>query len=111
MKKEKATITAEELDRRFDDGEDITEFLDWDSARRPGLEPRRVNVDLPSWMISELDKQATMIGVTRQSIIKVWLSERIKTEKSEQTSPPNYRPFGTSGTIPADTGSRARSKR
>jgi hypothetical protein len=89
MKKEKATITAEELDRRFDDGEDISDFLDWSKATRPGLEPRRVNVDLPNWMISELDKQASLIGVTRQSIIKVWLSERIKTEKSEQQSDPS----------------------
>ena len=72
------------LDRRFDDGEVISGFLDWESARRPGLEPRRVNVDLPGWMISELDKQASLIGVTRQSIIKVWLSERIKTEKTVQ---------------------------
>lgn len=86
MKKKKNTITAEEFDRRFDDGEDISQFLDWDSARRPGLEPRRVNIDLPSWMISELDKQASLIGVTRQSIIKVWLSERIKTEKAEQAA-------------------------
>ena len=84
MKKEKATITAEKLDRRFDDGEVISGFLDWESARRPGLEPRRVNVDLPGWMISELDKQASLIGVTRQSIIKVGLSERIKTEKTVQ---------------------------
>jgi hypothetical protein len=92
MKKEKATITAEELDRRFDDGEDISDFLDWSNATRPGLEPRRVNVDLPNWMISELDKRASLIGVTRQSIIKVWLSERIKTEKSEQSDPPNGYP-------------------
>jgi len=92
MKNEKATITAEELERRFDDGEDISDFPDWKSARRPGLQPRRVNVDLPSWMISELDKQASLIGVTRQSIIKVWLSERIKTEKCEQGGPPNAHP-------------------
>lgn len=83
MKNEKATITAEELDRRFDEGEDISAFLDWDKAVRPGLEPRRVNVDLPSWMVSELDKHASLIGVTRQSIIKVWLSERIKSEQAE----------------------------
>jgi len=83
---EKATITAEELDRRFDAGEDISKFLDWDKARRPGLEPRRVNVDLPGWMISELDKQARLIGVTRQSIIKVWLSERIKDEQAAVSS-------------------------
>jgi hypothetical protein len=84
MKNAKTTITAEELDRRFDAGEDISEFLDWDKARRPGLEPRRVNVDLPAWMIQQLDRQADLIGVTRQSIIKVWLSERIKKERAEQ---------------------------
>ena len=94
MKKENATITAEEFDRLFDDGEDISVYLDWDNARRPGLEPRRVKVDLPSWMISELDKQASLIGVTRQSIIKVWLSERIKTEKSERSRAANLAPLG-----------------
>ena len=74
MKREKTTITAEEFDRHFEEGQDISSFLDWSRARRPGLEIRRVNVDLPSWMISELDKQASRIGVTRQSIIKGDLS-------------------------------------
>ena len=83
MKKSKTTITAEEFDRCFDRGEDVSAFLDWSKARRPGLEPRRVNVDLPGWMISELDKQAALTGVTRQSIMKVWLSERIKEEADE----------------------------
>lgn len=84
MKKSKTTITAEEFDRRFDRGKDVSAFLDWSKARRPGLEPRRVNVDLPEWMIAELDKQASLIGVTRQSIMKVWLSERIKEESEER---------------------------
>ncbi len=75
------------MDRRFDEGEDISEFLDWEKARRPGLETRRVNVDLPGWMISELDKQASLIGVTRQSIIKVWLGDRIKTERAGALPP------------------------
>jgi len=88
MKKQKATITAEELDSRFDQGEDIGEFLDWDQAARPGLVPRRVKVDLPNWMIYELDKQASLIGVTRRSIIKVRLSERIKTETAESNPSP-----------------------
>ena len=82
MAKEQATITAEEFDRRFDDGEDISDFLDWEAAQRPGLQTRSVNVDLPEWMIAELDQQATRIGITRQSIVKVWLSDRIKTEKA-----------------------------
>jgi len=84
MKKSKTTITGEEFDRRFDRGEDVSAFLDWSKARRPGLEPRRVNVDLPEWMIAELDKQASLIGVTRQSIMKVWLSDRIKEENEER---------------------------
>lgn len=81
MVKKKDTITAEELDRRFDDGEDISAHLDWGKSTRPGLEQRRVNVDLPNWMITSLDREAKRVGVTRQSIVKVWLAERIKAEQ------------------------------
>ncbi len=80
MKKKKDTITAEELDRRFDGGEDISKYLNWSKAARPSLEQKRMNVDLPIWMISALDKEAKRVGVTRQSIVKMWLSERIKSE-------------------------------
>jgi hypothetical protein len=82
MVKKKDTITAEELERRFDAGEDISAYLDWSKAKRPGLEQRRVNVDLPLWMIDSLDAEAKRVGVTRQSIVKVWLAERIKVEQS-----------------------------
>lgn len=71
-------MKAKELDRRFDQGEDITGSLDLGGARRPGLEQRRVNVDFPSWMIDALDHEAKRIGVTRQSIIKVWIAERLE---------------------------------
>jgi hypothetical protein len=81
MKKNKDTISAEELDRRFDEGEDISRFMEWSAARRPGLEQRRVNVDLPHWMIESLDGEAKRVGVTRQSIVKVWLAERLKAEQ------------------------------
>jgi hypothetical protein len=86
MAKKKDTITAKELDRRFHDGEDIAEFLDWDSATRPGLEQRRVNVDLPSWMIRSLDTEAKRVGVTRQSIVKIWLAERLKAEQEPSSN-------------------------
>ena len=82
MAKKEHTITAEELDRRFDDGEDITEFLNLDQAFRPNLKQRRVNLDLPNWMIASLDREAKRVGVTRQSIMKVWMSERIKAEQA-----------------------------
>jgi hypothetical protein len=71
-------MKAEEFDRRFDAGEDITGDLDLDGLRRPALEQRRVNVDFPSWMIESLDREARRLGVTRQSIIKVWIAERLE---------------------------------
>lgn len=76
-------MKAEELDKIFDEGkEDILPYLDMTTLRRPNLDQKRVNVDLPIWMIQQLDRQADLIGVTRQSIIKVWLSERIKKERA-----------------------------
>jgi macrodomain Ter protein organizer (MatP/YcbG family) len=71
-------MKAKELDKKFDDGEDITKFLDRARAKRPGREQRRVNVDFPAWMIERLDKEARRLGVTRQSIIKVWIADRLQ---------------------------------
>lgn len=79
-------MKAEELDEIFDRGDDITPHLDLDTLRRPNLEQKRVNVDLPVWMIQKLDRQAGLVGVTRQSIIKVWLSDRIRSEQSAGTA-------------------------
>ncbi len=70
-------MKAEEFDKKFDDGEDIMDYVDLSSARRPNLEPKRVNVDFPIWMVNELDKEAKRLGVTRQSIIKMWIDERL----------------------------------
>ncbi|AHJ29940.1 CopG family antitoxin [Nodularia spumigena CS-584] len=71
-------MKATEFDVKFDRGEDITEFLDLSQAQRPGLEQKRVNVDFPTWMIEALDREAKRLGVTRQSIIKIWLAERLE---------------------------------
>jgi hypothetical protein len=70
-------MKANEFDKKFDDGEDIVQHLDLSSSRRVNQEQRRVNVDFPSWMINSLDKEARRLGVTRQSIIKVWIAERL----------------------------------
>lgn len=75
--KNKKTITAAELDEKFDNGEDIIEYLDLSSAKRPGREARRVNVDFPSWMVDAMDKEADRIGITRQAYIKVIVAERL----------------------------------
>jgi hypothetical protein len=71
-------MKAEEFDKKFDDGEDITKYLDVSKARRPGQEQKRVNVDFPTWMIRLLDKEAKRLGVPRQAIIKVWIGERLE---------------------------------
>jgi hypothetical protein len=71
-------MKAKELDRKFDQGEDISKYLDIRKARRPAQEQKRVNVDFPLWMIQLLDKEARRLGVPRQSIIKVWVAERLE---------------------------------
>ena len=72
-------MKAKDFDKKFDQGkEDIVHELDISSLKRPNQTPRRVNVDFPEWMISSLDKEAARLGVTRQSIIKVWLAERLE---------------------------------
>jgi hypothetical protein len=71
-------MKAKEFDKKFDENEDITKFLDVSKALRPKQEQKRVNVDFPLWMIHQLDKEAKRLGVPRQSIIKVWVAERLK---------------------------------
>ncbi|NQT66606.1 MAG: CopG family transcriptional regulator [Actinobacteria bacterium] len=71
-------MKAHEFDKKFDEGKDISEHLDISKARRPEQEQKRVNVDFPLWMIDLLDKEAKRLGVPRQSIIKVWLAERLE---------------------------------
>jgi hypothetical protein len=78
-------MKAKELDEIFDKGEDISQYLDLSTKERPGLKQRRVNVDFPDWVINSLDREASKIGVTRQSIIKVWIAERIKSETSKNS--------------------------
>ncbi len=71
-------MKADELDKKFDAGEDISDFLDLSKARRTGQEQKRVNVDFPVWMIHRLDREAKRLGVPRQSIIKIWIAERLQ---------------------------------
>ena len=71
-------MKAKKFDLDFDAGKDVTSSLDVSKARRPLQEQKRVNVDFPTWMIASLDREASRLGVTRQSIIKVWLAERLE---------------------------------
>jgi len=71
-------MKASDFDKKFDDGEDITSLLDLKKAKRSSQVQKRINVDMPEWMVRQLDKEAKRTGVTRQSVIKFWLSEKLK---------------------------------
>ncbi|AHE98767.1 type II toxin-antitoxin system BrnA family antitoxin [Thioalkalivibrio paradoxus] len=85
-------MKAEDFDKKLDDGqEDIVGELDLASARRVNQEQKRINVDLPAWVVESLDREAARIGVTRQSIIKLWLVERLQAEAANRPLDGNTR--------------------
>ena len=75
-------MKAKKFEQQFDEGVDITTSLDLSKAKRVLQEQKRVNVDFPTWMIDSLDREASKLGVTRQSVIKVWLAERLEATAS-----------------------------
>ena len=75
-------MKAKDFDKKFNEGQDVSRYLDMSKARRPEQEQKRVNVDFPQWMVHSLDKEAKRLGVPRQSIIKVWVAERLGLQPS-----------------------------
>ncbi len=75
-------MKAHDFEKKFEKGEDLTSDLDISKARRLNQEPKRVNVDFPTWMIESLDREAKRLGVTRQSIIKIWIAEMLEQKVS-----------------------------
>ena len=74
-------MKTQDFDKKFDDGQDdIIDHLDLSKAKRPGLKQKRVNVDIPMWMVESLDREAQRIGVPRQSLIKLWLADKLEQE-------------------------------
>lgn len=78
-------MKAKTFDRHFDEGKDVTDVLDLSKARRPLQAHKRVNVVFPIWMVKELDREARRVGVTRQSIIKIWLAERLESQATNKS--------------------------
>lgn len=79
-------MKASKFEQQFDEGDDITGALDLSKAKRVLQAQKRVNVDFPTWMIDSLDREASKLGVTRQSVIKVWLAERLEATASNLTN-------------------------
>jgi hypothetical protein len=79
-------MNPEELDRKFDAGEDVLEHFDLSTLQRPGLEAQIVEMSFPQWMVAALDREAQRLGIQREAIIKVWLSERLQTLAADSQS-------------------------
>ena len=79
-------MKAKKFDHAFDSGLDVSNCLDLNNAKRVQQTPKRVNVDFPAWMVESLDREASKLGVTRQSIIKVWLAERLASTNTSSLS-------------------------
>jgi hypothetical protein len=81
----KSRMTAARFDELADSGGEIVEHLDLKTARRfaPSeerldLTSTKVNIDFPRWMVEGLDQASDRVGVPRQSLIKMWLAERLE---------------------------------
>ena len=70
-------MKAKVFDQKFDTGEEVVDQLRVGKARRIGTHPKRVNVDFPAWMVDSLDREARRLGITRQSLIKLWLADKL----------------------------------
>ena len=75
-------MKAKDIDKKFDDGEDVLDYFDTDNPIRPNLDPKRVNIDFPAWVVDELDRQAGIIGISRQALIKTWIVGMIRNQRS-----------------------------
>ncbi|MDQ1186649.1 type II toxin-antitoxin system BrnA family antitoxin [Agrobacterium larrymoorei] len=76
------TMSVKEFDRRFDDGEDVSDCIDWSQAKRPGVEIEHVEVDLPKWLLKRIDAEAERLGTTRQSLLAQWISEELEDDQA-----------------------------
>ncbi len=76
----KKYISAEEFDEKFEAGEDLSEYLDLDKAIRPGLKQKKIRLQLPEWMLGSVDREAKKLGVSRQAVLRMWISEKLKNQ-------------------------------
>ncbi len=80
-------MKAKDVDKKFDEGEDVLKYFDTEKIERPNEELKRINVDFPAWMLNGMDRKAKHMGINRQAILKVWVAEKLEqpqTEKNQQ---------------------------
>lgn len=85
MSKEIPKFKSEDEERQFWAAHDSTEYVDWKKAKRvalPELKPslKTISLRLPESMLEELKLLANKRDVPYQSLLKIFLSERISEE-------------------------------
>ena len=70
-------ITADELEEKFDNGEDVLQYFDLSTAKRPELEPQTISMEFPTWMVKALDREARRLGIAREAVIKTWIAQQL----------------------------------
>jgi hypothetical protein len=75
LKHKKKKIKASDFDAAFDKG-DVTKHLDIKSAKAR-FPVQRISIDFPKNILEEIDIEAAKIGVTRTSLIKMWVAEHL----------------------------------
>lgn len=78
------TISVSEFEQKFDDGEDVSDYIDWSKARRPNQELTHVDFDMPVWALRDLDQEAERLGMTRQALIARWIAERLEATRQSR---------------------------
>jgi hypothetical protein len=76
-------ITAEEFDRKFDDGEDISAYIDWSKSTRPNLEPVEMTVVVTRGTMLRLDRRARELGLSRDTLLQSWLTEKLENQHKD----------------------------
>ncbi len=83
MTKKKLAKSTREFDKRFDEGEDIHELVDMSKATVIQYGKKvRITLDIAESLVNEIDDIRKEIGVDRGALIKIWLHERVKKEKT-----------------------------
>ncbi len=77
MKPSKRRINVKSFDEAFDQGKDVTPYMDLHTAklRQP---TQRINVNIPKGLLDQVDQEASRVGVPRTSLIKIWIAERLE---------------------------------
>ena len=78
--------TAEEIDRIFDEGDDMTPYMRTETVRFPGKGDtvRKINGSIPEWVVAEMEREAKHLAISRSAVMNMWLADKAKESMRER---------------------------